>query len=226
MPKIEDDAGLRVIGVGLQRTGTFSLSLALEELGFAPCYHARGLYEHIPGDDRGWLDAAPGDRVDWRRVFAGYAAAVDHPVFVFWRDLVALYPEAKVILTVRDADAWYESFMSTIYPAVVGAMQSDDLRARRVMGAVRQHVLVGMFGDRFEDADFAKDVYRRYNDEIRSGIPSERLLEFDQSEGWDPLCAFLGCETPPTPYPRANDRERYWRRFYGDDPSAPLTSPA
>src|SRR5690348_10244023 len=105
---------MRVIGVGFGRTGTASLKVALERLGVAPCYHMYDVIEE-PARARAWLAAAEGGKPDWDEIFAGYAATVDWPGAAFWRELLATYPQAKVILTVRDPQRWYDSTRQTIF---------------------------------------------------------------------------------------------------------------
>src|SRR5580765_8272638 len=104
---------LDVIGAGLGRTGTLSLKLALEHLGFGPCYHMYEVYEH-PEHAEAWIAAVSGGYVNWRQVLDGYHSTVDWPACTFWRELLAWSPEAKVVLSVRDIDAWYASFTNTV----------------------------------------------------------------------------------------------------------------
>src|SRR5262245_55962758 len=124
--------GLRVICAGLSRTGTFSLKRALEQLGVGRCYHMHELFGH-PEHAAQWERAARGEAVDWEGLFAGYAAAADAPACLFWRELCEFYPDAKVILTVRDPSEWYASMRST----VVEVMRQPSL----VPGAAAQDVV-------------------------------------------------------------------------------------
>ena len=107
---------LAVIGAGFGRTGTLSLKVALEQLGLGRCYHMLEVFAN-PGHAAQWQAAADGKPVDWEALFAGYGAAVDWPACHFWRALAARYPEAKVLLTVREPGAWYKSVSDTIYQA-------------------------------------------------------------------------------------------------------------
>ena len=92
---------LKIIGAGMGRTGTYSLNLALEEIGFGPCYHMDEVFR-IAQQTQYWADVADGIIPDWDEVFAGFPSAVDFPVAGYWRELAAYYPEAKVILTTRE----------------------------------------------------------------------------------------------------------------------------
>src|SRR5262245_11831416 len=104
---------LDLVGVGLGRTGTLSLKVAIEMLGFKHCYHMVEVWANPPSIDD-WLEAANG-RPNWDKIFDGYKATVDYPGCHFWRELTAVYPKAKVILTVRDAGDWFDSTQATIF---------------------------------------------------------------------------------------------------------------
>jgi hypothetical protein len=86
---------LRIVGAGFGRTGTMSLKLALEELGLRACYHMTELAAH-PQHAPLWLAFTRGERVDLEQIFAGYAAAVDWPACVLWRDLDRAKPRGLV----------------------------------------------------------------------------------------------------------------------------------
>jgi len=107
---------MRLIGAGFGRTGTTSLKAALAQLGFAPCYHMQEVFKH-PSHARTWLAAADGAPVDWPAFLGGYAATLDYPASNFYQELLAAFPHARVLLSVRDPDRWYESTLETIYGA-------------------------------------------------------------------------------------------------------------
>ncbi|MDF5757106.1 sulfotransferase family protein [Spongiactinospora sp. TRM90649] len=210
---------MRVIGAGIGRTGTLSLKAALERLGFGPCFHGRHVLDH-PDRLAMWQDAADGRAVDWRALFAGYDSSMDWPGAAFWRELAATFPEAGVILTVRDPQAWYDSVARTIYP-MFGA--SSDPRAKEALRVVpgldvmtaftRRLIWDGpFFGGRFEDRDHAIAVFETHNAAVRAEIPPERLLVVEPGSGWEPLCAFLGVQVPDEPFPHLNDPEKFWGR--------------
>ena len=196
--------GLTLVGAGFGRTGTLSLKSALETLGVGPCYHMLEVRRN-PEHESLWSRAADGEDVDWDALFEGYAAAVDWPACRFWSELAGRYPEAKVLLSLRDPDGWYDSVRETIYRAMKGeirGMPSDHL------AMVRKIVLEQTFGGRFEDRTHAIDVFVRHNQEVRESVAPERLLVYEASQGWEPLCAFLGLPVPDEPYPRVNTREQ------------------
>ncbi|HEX7236426.1 MAG TPA: sulfotransferase, partial [Gammaproteobacteria bacterium] len=105
---------LKVIGAGLGRTATFSLKFALEHVGLGPCYHMSEVFAGARRNVPLWLDVVRG-KPDWDAVFEGFASTTDYPACTYWRELAAFYPNAKVILTVRDADSWFDSVTETIF---------------------------------------------------------------------------------------------------------------
>lgn len=202
---------LDVIGAGFGRTGTASLKAALEHLGFGPCYH---MFEVIAQPERmsSWADALDGKDVDWESVFSGYRSTVDWPSTWFWRELTEAYPHAKVILSVRDPQKWYDSTYNTLYQLAqrLGGDPSalpDDERvfAEKVFPTIQKMIWTGTFDDRFSDREHAIDVFERHNEEVRRTVPADRLLEYQPGDGWQPLCDFLGAEVPEEDFPRAND---------------------
>lgn len=219
---------LAVVGAGFGRTGTLSLRDALERLGFAPCDHMSHTLDR-PERFARWLDALArkraGQPVDWRPLFAGYRATVDWPGAYFWRELVAAHPQAKVVLTVRDPERWYDSTAATIWTIerarvgpplarlavwLVGKARPDIGRGLRVVsGTVWDGALQGRFADR--EATLA--IFRDHVAAVRSTVPADRLLVFEVSEGWGPLCAFLGVPVPDEPFPHVNDTADFNRRL-------------
>jgi hypothetical protein len=210
---------LEVIGVGVGRTGTLSLKAALERLGLGPCFHGRHVLDH-PDRLPMWQAAAAGEPVDWEAVFAGYASSVDWPGAAFWRELVEAFPAAKVILTIRGEDGWYDSVYKTIY-RMFGYGPEDErvAEARRVVPGLgvftafhRRMIWDGFFDGRFADRQHAILAYRRHNAAVMSGVPTDRLLVISPGAGWGPLCRFLGRPVPDEPYPHLNDPTRFWAR--------------
>jgi Sulfotransferase domain len=203
---------LRVLGVGFGRTGTLSLKQALETLGVGPCYHMMELATHRAHADS-WLQAALGEPIDWEQIFAGYAAAVDWPAAAFWREILAVHRDARVILTVRDATAWYASFRDTILDKAQGLAPPKALPVRSIYDVTRAVVLERTFGGRAADMRHAIEVFESHNRDVLASIPQERLLVCDLAEGWAPLCAFLGLPTPAAPFPHANSRAAFQRHY-------------
>jgi hypothetical protein len=200
---------LEVIGAGLGRTGTMTLKLALEKLGFGPCHHMTEILarpEQLPF----WNRAADGESMDWEEVYRDYRSTTDWPGASFTLELAAYYPDAKVILSTRDPHRWYESMRDTIIKSmgVMGldgpeVVEDHPMRFGQILIAHRA------FACDFSEASVTAAL-ERHNAEVTGGIPADRLLVFEPSEGWEPLCRFLGVEVPDEPFPQTNSREEYW----------------
>jgi hypothetical protein len=207
---------IRVIGAGLGRTGTLSLKLALEELGFAKCYHMTEVLAHME-DARVWDAAARAETVDWDALFGGYQATVDWPGCSFYEEFLRRYPAAKVVLTVRDPEKWYDSARQTIYSvrhAFPSWARLLNPRMRFFLCMVDRLIWAGTFQGRFEDKSFAIAVFNQHNEQVRRVVPPERLLVYEVREGWGPLCAFLGVPVPDgKPFPHVNDAAEFRARI-------------
>lgn len=212
---------MKVIGAGFGRTGTRSLKAALEILGFGPCYHMSTVIAE-PYRVRQWLDVGEGRSRDWDTLFTGFRSALDWPASAYWRELAGHYPDAKVVLTVRDPARWYDSVSETIFRS---ALEERRLPLRRRVTRwlvarrapdfalyprmARATVMDRVFGGRIDDRDHVLDVYERHAAEVRAAIPAERLLVFEVRDGWEPLCAFLGVPVPEVPFPQVNERAAF-----------------
>jgi hypothetical protein len=207
---------IQVIGAGFGRTGTLSLKKALEELGFGPCYHMEEVFFN-PWRVRGWLQACQGKPVDWDRMLRGYRATVDWPGATFYRQLVEHYPQAKVILTVRDPHGWYASAYDTIYSVMQRFPLNDSGRLLPVIPwlttMLNCNIWEGTFHGRFEDRAYAIQIYQQHIETVQRTVPPERLLVYEVRQGWEPLCGFLEVPVPVgRPFPRVNDRSAFQRR--------------
>jgi hypothetical protein len=219
---------MKVIGAGFGRTGTASLKAALETLGFSPCYHMMEVFANPEHPDF-WQAAWRGEPVDWNGILGGYEAAVDWPACTFYAELMERYPDAKVLLSVRDPERWYESTRSTIYE--LGRISTGSSLSRLSFafffllafgtfntgqGPMTEEIVwQGTFGGKFEDKRHAIEVFNRHNEEVRRRVPQERLLVYEVKEGWGPLCELLGVEEPDEPFPRLNDAAEMRRRILG-----------
>jgi len=186
---------LEVIGAGLGRTGTHSMKLALAMLGFGPCHH---MTELIGSDEQTqlWRAHVRGEAPGWDALYAGYRSAVDWPTAHYWRELADYYPDAKLLLTVRDPDAWHKSVIATIARAM-NSTNNPESFGRKVIGEQ-------VFSGRIEDRDYAVGVYEAHNAAVKSAFGPKRLLVYDVAEGWGPLCAHLGVPEPDEPFPVTN----------------------
>jgi hypothetical protein len=195
---------LKVVGAGLGRTGTHSLKLALEQLLGGPCYHMLeviGHPEHVPV----WHRAIKGEQVDWDVLFAGYAAAVDWPEVTMWRELHAAYPDAPVLLSVRDSiEAWWKSFSQTILEVMQKPPPDpDDPWFAMSTDMLRRFSPDGM------DPDSLKAAYERHNQSVRDAVPAGQLIEWRPRDGWGPICAGLGMAVPAEDFPHVNTTDDF-----------------
>jgi len=202
---------LKVIGAGFGRTGTASLKDALDMIGFGPCYHMREVFEH-PEHIPYWQAAVDGTLESWEPILAGYNSSCDWPACSYYEELMVLNPDAKVLLTVRDPEKWYESALATIYPfSSQPDEQADPVRAAHFR-FVNQLIWQGHFKGRFADKAYAIEVFNQHIEAVKHNVPAEKLLVFDVKEGWESLCAFLNVPIPEQPFPRVNDREAFIAR--------------
>lgn len=213
---------MEVIGAGFGRTGTLSLKAALEQLGYGPCYHMEELLDN-PDHAKLWNAAARGKLGSWEKLFGAYRATVDWPGAAFWRELAAAYPHAKVLLTVRDPERWYESVRNTIFRVPMGGwrvrlpmlakavLQPRTLRFFRLMrSAVHGRSFQGVD---MRDKQQVIDAFNRHIEEVTRAVPTDRLLVYDLKQGWEPLCAFLGVDVPDTEFPHLNDSATFHTTF-------------
>jgi hypothetical protein len=205
---------LEVIGSGLGRTGTKSLQTALAQLGFGPCHHMVEVFAH-PETMPMWIAAGDG-HPDWGSIFAGFRSAVDYPTAAYWRELAAYYPNAKVIHTIRDPEAWFESTQATIFRAggvAEGAMAGDDVRGAFFRSFIKPPLL-----GHLHDRGFLVDYFQRHTEAVKAAIPAERLLVYEIREGWQPLCDFLGVTVPDEAAPLENTRAEFIARMNSPTP--------
>lgn len=205
---------LKVIGAGFGRTGTRSLQLALENIGFGKCYHMVSLFQN-PHDVKYWQDAYDGKKVDWDTLFKGYESAVDFPPSLYYKELAEYYPDSKVILTIRDPEKWYKSALSTIFsfdPGVPFKMKlllkiPFSSKARNMVKIIKlndKSIWQRHFEGKFEDGDYAIKRFNTHIEEVKQTIPKERLLIFKPQDGYKPLCDFLNVDVPAEPFPNTN----------------------
>lgn len=203
--------GLKIIGAGYGRTGTLSLKLALEKLGFAKCYHMFEVFQN-PGHFALWRAAGRGEPTDWDALFEGYQAAVDWPTCNFWEDQLQSYPDAKVILSERDPDVWYDSIMNTIYPSSLEMRDSDDPAVQPGAGMVFELIWDGLFDGRMDDRAHVIACYQAHNQRVKDAVPADQLLVFEPGEGWPALCGFLSVPIPDDDYPHTNTTVEFHER--------------
>jgi hypothetical protein len=208
---------VKLIGAGLPRTATLTQRAALETLGLAPCYHMQNVFADMSAVGR-WRDVLDG-RLSAAEILEGYPAVVDWPGSYYYRELMRAYPDARVLLSVRDGMSWARSMQRTIW-----GLFYDDTLIRHVSDArmkvdpiwdtyiemmkemwVRTELLDG----EATTLEYMATAMERFNDEVRATVPAERLLEWSPTDGWKPLCAFLGLRVPDEPIPHINDTAQF-----------------
>jgi hypothetical protein len=214
---------MKLIGAGLPRTATTTQMIALEMLGL-PCYHMRDMMADTETSVPQWRKAFEGDG-DWDEIFAGKESTVDWPAAWHWRELMDVYPDAQVLLSVRSADSWVRSMGDTITQIFYGDTLMHHLsRAQYNLDpgyAAWIDLLTDMnFGEERgawagtngEPAAMA-EAMERWNQTVIDTVPAERLLVWDPKEGWEPLCRFLDVPVPETPLPHVNDTENFQKNL-------------
>lgn len=189
---------LRVVGAGVGRTGSHSLKLALEQLLGGTCHHMVEVFGH-PEEVPVWIDAIDGRPVDWDALMQDYKAQVDWPGASFWPELSAANPDALVILSVRDPDAWFTSCTNTIFGGMRQMLEQGDAWMAAIL-----RLFAERFDDRVDDRDAMVAAFERHNEAVREGVPRQRLLEWTTADGWDPICDRLGLPIPDAPFPVTN----------------------
>ncbi|MEM9624129.1 MAG: sulfotransferase family protein [Pseudomonadota bacterium] len=200
--------GLKIIGAGFGRTGTLSLKFALEKLGFDKCYHMMEV-EHHPEHVQQWINCAGGQEPDWRALFQGFQASVDWPSCNYWRQQWRAFPDAKILLSRRDPEAWHRSVMNTIWPISKSNSENPHPRAQQGWQMANAVIWQGVFDGRIEDKAYAIKVFEAHNQAVIDSVPAEQLLVYEPGEGWGPLCEFLDCEIPAEPYPKTNSTAEF-----------------
>lgn len=196
---------LKVIGSGLGRTGTKSMHSALNQLGFGPCHHMVEVITN-PQTMPMWTAAARGAK-NWDQLFDGYQSMVDWPGVRYWKELAAYWPEAKVLHTTRDPEAWFESTQATIFGP-------GNLERFSVSGPAADffEAFAGELRPHLNDRAYMIDYFHRHEAEVKATVPKERLLIHHVGDGWAPLCAFLGVPVPDEPFPSENSRAAFTER--------------
>jgi hypothetical protein len=213
---------MKLIGAGLPRTGTLSQKVALEMLGLAPCYHMVNVLADLDKVQQ-WRRALEGDG-QWDEIFEDSQATVDWPGSYFYKELIEAYPDAKVLLSVRDSEAWERSMRQTIWGMFWGDILIRDLSSARVRVDEQWRAFIELMQDMWKrgglmdnGADTTTESMRaameRFNQEVQDTVPADRLLVWSVSDGWEPLCEFLELPVPDTPFPHLNDSKGFIDRI-------------
>jgi Sulfotransferase domain len=198
---------MKVIGAGISRTGTMTMQAALETPGYH-CYHMKEVPRE-PGHLDAWYQfvtrQAP---MDWQTLFRKFEATVDTPACWYYQELMEAFPEAKVILTVREPERWYASFVT---------LRTTVNRVRPVSRLIPKMAKMVRFADALFDKIFGGSldhancirVFNAHNEAVQRLVPKDRLLVFQVADGWEPLCKFLGCPVPEgMPFPHLNEGDQ------------------
>ena len=196
---------MKLIGAGFGRTGTMSIKAALDQLGVGPCYHmkiALPRFWHLHFFMKAWR----GEKVNWKRFFRRYNTVVDWPACSFYKELMIEYPDAKILLNVRDPEKWYDSMHETIWEIVKVFPFWFPPITRKIHEEI---IWKGNLQGVFEDKEKTMAVYKEWIEEVKRSVPPERLLVYEVSEGWKPLCDFLDVPVPDKPFPHINERKNF-----------------
>jgi Sulfotransferase domain len=219
--QITQSKGLKLIGAGLPRTGTLTQKVALEQLGFGPSYHWVNVIADLEHQLPLWEQALDGDG-QWAEIFGEHRSSVDWPGGYFYRELMEAYPDAKVLLSVRDPESWEPSFRETIWtmsygesvmPLLSRARAEIDPRWKRYLALVDRMFWgpQGTFAAGREPAQMMEQMIA-HHERVKADVPADRLLVWEVGEGWEPLCEFLEVDVPDEPLPHANDRATFLGR--------------
>ncbi len=195
---------LRVVGSGLPRTGTSSLRNSLESLLGGACYHMSAVPNHPWDLGVHWDLALEGGSPDWAAVFDGFVAAVDWPASAFWREISAAFPDALVLLSVRQtAEEWWQSMEATVLPAARRELAPDWSAGHDLTRLLERFT----GASRWDDRALLMKAYDEHVAEVRATVPAHRLLEWRAADGWAPICRALDLPVPDDEFPWLNRRE-------------------
>jgi len=211
---------IKIIGVGFPRTGTMTLKKALETLGFEKTYHYKDLIA-MPERLKYWQELKNYGQTDFEKLFDGFEATVDFPGYPYYKILLKKYPDAKVILTKRNFELWYESTNKTIWQSAhkpvsakirIFLKRSFNKRFRNIFKCImfmRKTYLNKQFNNNFGSKLNAEKVFLKHIDDVTNYVPKEQLLIYEVAEGWKPLCDFLGLDIPKESFPHLNKKEDF-----------------
>ncbi|MGD0198388.1 MAG: sulfotransferase family protein [Solirubrobacteraceae bacterium] len=204
-----------VIGAGLARTATTTTLFAFEKLGFGPVQHMRDVLGDLEGQLPRWERVVAGNP-DWDEIFGHARACCDVPASRFYKELADYYPQAKVVLSVREPEGWVRSMRETVWAVYFGgSLMNHICRARqyldplwdryiKVMEEILWNENGALHGDHESDEGLAA-LFEAWTAQVKRDIPAERLLIWKPQDGWEPLCAFLDVPVPDEPLPNVND---------------------
>src|ERR1700761_3494726 len=203
---------MKLIGAGLPRTATSTQKVVMDILGLTPCYHMQNVFADL--DEAVRWKAALTDRDALKDILDPFQSTIDWPGSYHYKELADLYPDAKVLLSVRSGESWAQSMQETIWAMLFGdgllghitSAQCDvnpkyDLyiklcRERWTHGGIEGGLIPNGPDATTEEMAAAAD---RYTEEVVAAIPAERLLVWEPADGWEPLWAVLELPGPTQP---------------------------
>lgn len=211
---------IKIIGAGLPRTGTNTLKDSLEKLGYVKTYHMKELLVN-PDTLHYWKTLEQTGSTNWDELYNGFVATVDFPAYPWYKEHMKRFPDAKVILTVRPFENWYSSIQSTIWQAgpknilekiVKLTKMLFNPRLKKVSMCVKfakRMIFKEHFQGKFEDKAFVEKMFHQYIADVKANVPADKLLVYEVSDGWGPLCNFLGVPEPSEPIAHLNKKENF-----------------
>ncbi len=199
---------MRLLVLSLCRTSEIPLGQALKHLGYKPFGMAEGMKN--PGFIyRKWHEAAQakysGVGKSWGRkefdaMLSEYDTVLSLPGCLYAEELVAAYPDAKVILMTRSTESWVQTMRVAGGEMLTwrgwGIMQRWDSSFSGALITLIQAQMPVMCNGDFSPGGYAARKFEEHNDLVRRLVPKENLLEYDARDGWEPVCEFLGHEKP------------------------------
>lgn len=203
-----------VIGASLGRTGTYSLKLALERLGFGPCLHMSD-FSADPVLCDSWLSALKHDYPDWTELLQDYGAIVDWPGCNYIGQLIEHFPHARVIYLERDFESWFHSIRQTIGPALQWSANIPPEKRSPFIEFANREVQAKTFRGHLDRQSLAR-IYRQHRETVSDIVHREKLLCMRLANGWGPLCEFLECPVPDEAFPHANPSAGFIQTLRGN----------
>ena len=230
--QLDPNHQIRVIGCGMSRTGTSSFTAALEILLRGPVYHGgSALFLREESHIKRWVSIlghtpihSPADatvvKKGLREQLKGYVACTDSPPIQFVAELMELYPDAKVICTVRDGDDWWRSMEPLVKNSKMGFLgfMFWPLPTLRWWTAYVKAMEDGRYGELYYqegNKTCARRTYDYHMEYLQRVVPKEKLHIFEVKDGWEPLCSMLGEDVPQEPFPKINEAKATEEFFKG-----------
>jgi len=213
--------GVQVIFAGIMRTGLKSMAQAMRQLGYHEIYDRVDLYKTYANWDKAIHNKATPEM--WKSMFNGYKVVMGMPAFVFWEQIFEAFPNALVVLTVRDETDWFSSVQKAKHQldheALAAPLRSGtflQLLERFMMPSYHKICNVIRFtwasilglsflGSADLNESVTRSLFRKHNLYVQNRVPKDQLLVMDVRDGWEPLCKFLKKARPGAPFPSEHE---------------------